>query len=107
MYRIFLLRLLLLSQWVLANTGYQTPNKMMADLVDAPQRPGFSISPNKQWVAVLNRPGLASIEELAQPEAKLAGLRINPNIFSTSRATGYNGIELRSLIHDHYHQKFT
>ena len=100
MYRIFLLSLLLLSQWVLANTGYQTPNKMMADLVDAPQRPGFSISPNKQWVAVLNRPGLASIEELAQPEAKLAGLRINPNIFSTSRATGYNGIELRSLIND-------
>ena len=94
-----ILILLLVSSSVLAQSelGYQTPPKMMADLVDAPRRPGATVSDDKQWVALLQRPGAPSIAELAQPEAKLAGLRINPAIFAPSRSTGYTGIELRSL----------
>jgi dipeptidyl aminopeptidase/acylaminoacyl peptidase len=70
---------------------------MMADLVDAPRRPGAVISDDRSWVALLHRPGAPGIAELAQPEEKLAGLRINPAIFAPSRSTGYTGIELRSL----------
>ena len=76
---------------------YQTPPKIMADLVDAPRRPGATISDDKQWVALMHRPGAPGIVELAQPEEKLAGLRINPAVFAPSRSTGYTGIELRSL----------
>ena len=94
-----ILILLLVTGSVFAQSelGYQTPPKMMADLVDAPRRPGAAVSDDKQWVALLHRPGAPDIVELAQPEAKLAGLRINPAIFAPSRSTGYTSIELRSL----------
>ncbi len=94
-----ILILLLVSGSVFAQSelGYQTPPKMMADLVDAPRRPGAAISDDKHWVALMHRPGAPSIAELAQPEEKLAGLRINPAVFAPSRSTGYTGIELRSL----------
>ncbi len=72
----------------------------MADLVDAPRRPGAVIAPDKSWVALLKRPGAPGISELAQAEEKLAGLRINPAIFAPSRSRGYTGIELKSLNAD-------
>ncbi len=94
-----LLLSLLFSVNGLAQTdgGYQVPIKIMADLVDAPRRPGAIISADRNWVALLHRPGAPEIEELAQVEETLAGLRINPAIFAPSRSTGYTGIELRSL----------
>ncbi len=94
-----ILILLLVSGSVFAQSelGYQTPPKMMADLVDAPRRPGATISDDKQWVALMQRPGAPGIAELAQPEEKLAGLRINPAVFAPSRSSGYTGVELRSL----------
>jgi dipeptidyl aminopeptidase/acylaminoacyl peptidase len=94
-----ILILLLVSGSVFAQSelGYQTPPKIMADLVDAPRRPSAAISEDKQWVALMQRPGAPSIAELAQPEEKLAGLRINPAVFAPSRSSGYTGIELRSL----------
>ncbi|PCJ48440.1 MAG: hypothetical protein COA74_08575 [Gammaproteobacteria bacterium] len=82
---------------VSANSNYKTPPKMLADLVDAPRTPGVSISPDKKWMALMKRPGVASIKELAQFEEKLAGLRINPKIFAPSRSQGYNNIEIMSL----------
>jgi dipeptidyl aminopeptidase/acylaminoacyl peptidase len=81
-------------------SGYQTPLKMMADLVDAPRRPGVTMSDNKKWLALLHRPGAQSIAELAQPEEKLAGLRINAAVFGPSRSTGYTKIEIRSVTGD-------
>ena len=94
-----ILILLLVSGSVFAQSelGYQSPPKIMADLVDAPRRPGAAISDDNQWVALMHRPGAPSIVELAQPEEKLAGLRINPAVFAPSRSSGYTGIELRSL----------
>ena len=98
--------LLVLLTWMplnllLANDkGYQLPPKIMADLVDAPRRPGAAISPDKRWLALLHRPGAQSIQDLAQPEEKLAGLRINPAVFGPSRSTGYTKIEIRSVQGD-------
>ena len=94
---ILILLLLNTSVFAQSDLAYQSPPKMMADLVDAPRRPGATVSHDKHWVALLHRPGAPGIVELAQPEAKLAGLRINPTIFAPSRSRGYTGIELRSL----------
>ncbi|MCW8878159.1 MAG: prolyl oligopeptidase family serine peptidase [Kangiellaceae bacterium] len=77
--------------------GYQRPPQLLADLVDAPRRPGATISPDKKWIALLERPGAQSIVDLAQPEEKLAGLKINAAIFAPSRSTGYTGIQIKSL----------
>ena len=53
--------------------------------VDAPRAPQLLLSP-KRDLAVLQRiPPLAGIDVVAQPELKLAGLRINPKTFSDSR----------------------
>ncbi len=88
------------SAVVMAESGYQVPPKMLADLVDAPRRPGATISPDKQWIAFMQRPGAPSITELAQAEEKLAGLRINPAIFAPSRSRGYIDITIKSLVND-------
>lgn len=90
----------LLSGYSTADLGYQMPPKIMADLVDAPRRPGVTLSDNKQWLAILHRPGAPSISDLAQPEEKLAGLRINANVFGPSRSSGYTKIEIRSISGD-------
>ncbi len=103
MKRAFLLVLLTwmpLNQLLANEKGYQLPPKIMADLVDAPRRPGAAISPDKRWLALLHRPGAQSIQDLAQPEEKLAGLRINPAVFGPSRSTGYTKIEIRSVQGD-------
>jgi dipeptidyl aminopeptidase/acylaminoacyl peptidase len=93
----FILFTVIVSQSAIAGSGFKTPPKQLADLVDAPKQPSVRISANKQWVAILARPGAKSIEELAQPEEKLAGLRINANIFAPSRSSGYTGITLKKV----------
>ena len=59
---------------------YQVPPKAIEDLVNAPQTPAVSVNPTNDWLVLLERPGYPTIEELAQPELRLAGIRINPRI---------------------------
>lgn len=80
---------------------YQMPPAAIAALVDAPPTPSVSISPDRQWVALLELPGLPGIEEVAQPELRLAGLRINPRTNGPSRVTHYNGIQLKRVEGGH------
>ena len=65
---------------------YQKPIPPLARLVDQPKLPGARISPDYQWICFLQRPGLESIEDLAGPELKLAGLRFNPERYAPSSA---------------------
>jgi len=76
---------------------YQLPPKAIADLIDASPTPAVSISPDHGWMALLELPGLPSIEEVAQPELRLAGLRINPRTNGPSRVTHYNGLRLKRI----------
>ena len=79
---------LLLIASVLAqetDQGYKMPPKSIADLVDAPWTPRVSISPDQEWMLLMRYPGLPSIEEVSQPELRLAGLRINPRTNGPSR----------------------
>ena len=72
--------------------GYQMPPQILADIIDAPQTPWTSISPNNEWMMFMERPGLPSIEEVAQPELRLAGLRINPRTNGPSRQNNAVGL---------------
>ena len=67
---------------------YQTPPPAIARLVDAAPTPWVSASPDHKWLLVTGRPALPAIDELAAPEARLAGIRINPRTNGPSRA-GY------------------
>jgi dipeptidyl aminopeptidase/acylaminoacyl peptidase len=66
---------------------YQQPPQAMIDMVDAPLVPQTSLSPNSEWLMLLERPALPHIAELAQPELRLAGIRINPRNNDQSRNT--------------------
>ena len=76
---------------------YQNPPNMLAKLVDAPPIPGLSVSPDETRFVLLNRPSVPSLEDLAAPELRLAGLRFNPENFGPSRSSHYSGIVIRSF----------
>jgi dipeptidyl aminopeptidase/acylaminoacyl peptidase len=76
---------------------YMMPPKVIADLIDAPLTPRVSISPDNQWMMIQPFPGLPSIEEVAQPELRLAGLRINPKTNGPSRSWHMNALTLRRI----------
>ena len=78
--------------------GYQMPAKAIADLIDAPPTPGVSISPDDRWMLLLDRPSLPSIEEVAQEELRLAGIRINPRTNGSSRSSYYTGMTVSSIL---------
>ncbi|MFL6709242.1 MAG: prolyl oligopeptidase family serine peptidase [Massilia sp.] len=67
------------------HTQYQLPPTPLQAIVDAPRAPGMSLSPRRDLLTMVPTPALPSIVEVAQPELKLAGLRINPRTYSPSR----------------------
>ncbi len=68
-----------------AATGYREPVAELKAIVDAPRAPQLSLSPRRDLVALQQIPTLPSIALVAQPELKLAGLRLNPRSYSPSR----------------------
>ena len=79
------------------DTGYQMPPAPLQAIVDAPRAPTLSLSPKRNLAAVLPTPSLPSIGEVAQPELKLAGLRINPRTYSASRFSFHTGLGLLDI----------
>lgn len=77
--------------------GYQTPPESIAALVNAPVTPGLSFSPDRKWMLFLEQPGYPSIQEVAQPELRLAGIRINPRTNGPSRAGFISGLTLQPI----------
>ncbi len=77
--------------------GYQTPPQAIADLIEAPQTPAVSISPDGETMLLLSQPGYPSIEEVAQEELRIAGIRINPRNNASSRSAYSDGMKLQSI----------
>ncbi|MCH8568848.1 MAG: prolyl oligopeptidase family serine peptidase [Balneolales bacterium] len=81
----------------LQNTGYQMPPEEVAAIVDAPATPGVSLSPSRDWMMLMNRPSLPGIIDLAQPELRLAGIRINPAVNGPSRSSHFTSLRLVNM----------
>ncbi|WP_293934316.1 S9 family peptidase [Iodobacter sp.] len=77
--------------------AYQTPPAELQALVDAPRGPLFRLGPKHGTALLLSLPGLPSIADVAQPELKLAGLRLNPKMRSQSRFDFASGISLLDI----------
>lgn len=89
--------LLLTSQTVWANpvkTGYLEPAQEIIDIVDAAPAPGASLSSDGKLLLVLDYPALPTLADLAAPEYRLAGMRINPDNQTTSQARYISGFRL-------------
>ncbi len=91
------LMVLVLPAGAVEQQEYMRPPESIASLIDAPLTPLVSISPDRQWMVLLERPKYPSIAEVAQPELRLAGLRINPRNNGPSRERYYNGLEFRQV----------
>ena len=77
--------------------SYQAPPKDIADLVLAKPTPSVSIDQKGEWMLMLERSALPSVEELAQPELRIAGIRINPNNFGPSRSFYSTNFQLKNI----------
>jgi dipeptidyl aminopeptidase/acylaminoacyl peptidase len=81
-----------------AQTNYQLPPASILELADV-KAPSISVvSRSNKYLALLDRSLYKSLEELAEPELKLAGVRINSENFGLSRSAYYTGIKIQGLV---------
>jgi dipeptidyl aminopeptidase/acylaminoacyl peptidase len=80
-----------------AHSQYQLPPPQLQAIVDAPRAPVLGLSPQRNLAMMVDTPALPSIAEVAQPELKLAGLRINPRTYSPSRFSFGTGLKLLDI----------
>ncbi|XP_021770075.1 probable glutamyl endopeptidase, chloroplastic [Chenopodium quinoa] len=82
------------------NGGYQLPPSEIRDIVDAPPLPALSVSPHRDKILFLKRRSLPPLIDLAKPEEKLAGIRIDGKSNTRSRMSFYTGIGIHQLTSD-------
>ena len=58
--------------------GYQTPVPELCAIVDAPRQPELFVAPDGHAVALVGYAALPPISVVAEPQARLAGMRFNP-----------------------------
>ena len=86
MRKLFILLFLVSSAQLFAQNGYKTPPKEIMDLVLVKPTPNVSLDDKAEWMLFTQSNSYPSVEELARPELRIAGLRINPNNFAPSRS---------------------
>jgi dipeptidyl aminopeptidase/acylaminoacyl peptidase len=77
--------------------AYKMPPKDIADMFLAKPTPNMSMDDKAQWMLFTESSSYPSVEELARPEFRIAGMRINPANFAPSRQNFINNIFLRNL----------
>ncbi len=91
---------LLASSFANAQTSdgsYTQPPKAIADMLLAKAPPAVSVDDKGKWMVLSESNSYPSVEELAQPELKIAGMRINPANYAPSRQNFINNIYLKDL----------
>ena len=98
-YRIFLL--LILAAMMVAPAAGQTPYKLppkdVVAILDAPPPPLAIVSPTRDALLLVEIQPYPSIESLAEPILRLAGLRINPRVGGSQRTIHYTGLTIQPL----------
>lgn len=77
--------------------NYQLPPQTIMDLAMAKPTPAVSIDSKGEWMLLIERNSYPTVDELGQPEVRVAGLRINPACFSLSRQNYINNFMLRNI----------
>ncbi len=73
---------------------YEEPAKDVVELVDAPTTPSVTVSPTGDRVLLASYDALPSIEDVAAPFERLAGLRIDAQRSAERRTRMYEGLQL-------------
>lgn len=94
---LFLLSFMVGSIYAQDVSSYQTPPKVISDLLLAAPTPMVSVDSKGDFMLIMERNSYPTVEELGQPELKIAGLRINPNNASLSRQTFINHLIVKNI----------
>ncbi len=88
------------------NLTYQLPPQSIVELVDAPSSPIVRFNGAGTLMLLLQTPGYASIEEVAQPIIGVAGVRVNPANNSTAAEVSgvFKGVTIKDLKTGSIHQ---
>ncbi|MDX2072115.1 MAG: prolyl oligopeptidase family serine peptidase [Haliscomenobacter sp.] len=79
------------------DVAYKTPPKTISDMLLAKPAPNVNVDEKGQWMLLTEVSTYPSVEELAQPELRIAGLRINPKNYSPSRQNFINNLYLKNI----------
>ncbi len=80
-----------------APSGYLTPPKVIADIMDAEPLPGVLLSPDRQTLLLTHRRSMPTLAEVASPMLRLAGSRISPVTNGPHVLNGPIGITLKDI----------
>ena len=94
----FALLLVLLPSFMQSQTPYRLPPEEVVRIVDAAPTPLVEVSPARNAMMLVDYLPNPSIEVLARPILRIAGLRISPQISGRQRITQYSGITVKNLI---------
>lgn len=95
---VFLLLLFIVNSGLAqTDAGYTLPPKDIADMLLAKPTPNVSIDDKGEWMLFSESNSYPSVEELARPELRIAGLRINPNNYAPSRSNYINNLYLKNI----------
>ncbi|MFL3001258.1 MAG: prolyl oligopeptidase family serine peptidase [Cytophagales bacterium] len=86
--------LLLLVYFPLLSQDYKVPPDVIRSLIDADPQPTISLTKEGDLGLVLFRDGYQSIDELAKDELRIAGTRLDPVRYTSSRMTYYKSFSL-------------
>jgi dipeptidyl aminopeptidase/acylaminoacyl peptidase len=86
-----------LSYTAWCQSGYKTPPAAVADMLLAKRPASVSVDNSGQWMVLQQTNSYVEMEELAAPELRIAGLRINPANFSPSRMSMAYAIRLKEI----------
>ena len=79
------------------SSGYQAPPDPLPAIIDAPPTPRLSLSPDREWMLLLESPNLLSLADLSGPELRLAGRRISPRTNGPTRVRPVRKLTLRRV----------
>ena len=85
---------LLLIYFPLLSQDYKIPPDVIRSLIEADPQPTISLTKDGDLGLVLNREGYQSIDELAKDELRIAGTRLDPVRYTSSRMTYYKSFSL-------------
>ena len=80
-----------------AQEPYKLPPRVIVDMLDTPPLPAASLSPDRQWLLLLEQRSMPTIAELAQPMRRLAGNRINPRTTGPQLPGPITGLVLKRV----------
>jgi dipeptidyl aminopeptidase/acylaminoacyl peptidase len=80
-----------------AQVGYRKPPPPVDAILDAPPPPAVSVSPTRDYLALVQGSRYPSVADLAEPTLRLAGVRLNPRTNGPARPPRVTGISFQKL----------